>query len=153
MISKENERKFLVSKIPFNLDNYKSLNTKQYYISLNPEIRIRKKNDRYYWEIKGDGTLSRPTKKFNITKEDYKDFKLFKKSNTIIKIRYIIPIENDYEAEIDIYKDYLEGLITVEVEFNSIKEANNFIPPYWFDKEITFNNKYKNKNLAFYGLK
>ena len=51
-------------------------------------------------------------------------------------------------AELDIYYGELEGLITVETEFKSEKEANEFIVPNWYGKEITYDKRYKNKNLA-----
>ena len=38
--------------------------------------------------------------------------------------------------------------MVVEVEFNSLEDANNFEVPNWFGKEITEDLRYKNDNLA-----
>ena len=43
---------------------------------------------------------------------------------------------------------YLEGLLIVEVEFNSKELANSFVPPIWFGKEVTMDLKYKNETLS-----
>ena len=66
----------------------------------------------------------------------------------ILKTRYYIPLDNGYIAELDIYHDFLEGLVTVEVEFESISEAGNFTPPNWFAVDITYNDDFKNSSLS-----
>ena len=59
-------------------------------------------------------------------------------------------MDNKKIAEVDLYIN-LNNLKIVEVEFESEKEANNFKPPKWFGKEVTYNLEYKNKNLALRG--
>ena len=71
----------------------------------------------------------------------------YKIGRTIVKCRYRIPI-GKYVAEVDKYLEDLEGLLVVEVEFNSLEDANNFEVPNWFGKEITEDLRYKNDNLA-----
>ena len=39
-----------------------------------------------------------------------------------------------------------------EVEFESEEESSSFEPPSWFSKEITHDERYKNKNLALNGM-
>jgi CYTH domain-containing protein len=48
---------------------------------------------------------------------------------------------------IDVYEGVLNGLITAEYESDE-NNVNNFIPPNWFDIEITDDDKYKNRYLA-----
>ena len=36
----------------------------------------------------------------------------------------------------------------MEVEFKSLEDANSFVAPTWFGKEITEDVRYKNDNLA-----
>lgn len=67
----------------------------------------------------------------------YDMLKTIEDYNTINKTRYIIPIENDLEIELDIFHDKFEGIIFAEVEFKDEKQANEFKVPDWFDKEIT----------------
>jgi len=42
--------------------------------------------------------------------------------------------------------------MVTEIEFDNIEDAENFKPLDWFGEEVTYNEKYKNKNLARYGL-
>jgi len=46
----------------------------------------------------------------------------------------------------------LKNLITAEIEFKSEEESIAFKPPAWFSEEITTDERYKNKNLALYGI-
>jgi len=50
---------------------------------------------------------------------------------------------NDVIVEIDIYDQV--DFVVVEVEFESMDAANEFVPPTWFGEEISFNKKYSNK--------
>ena len=38
--------------------------------------------------------------------------------------------------------------IFAEVEFDSLEEANAFIPPAWFDKDVTDDPSYANSNIS-----
>jgi hypothetical protein len=62
------------------------------------------------------------------------------------KKRYFVPLANEKIAEVDLYVDY--DFITVEVEFDTVGEADLFDAPGWFGKEVTNDAKYKNINLA-----
>ena len=75
----------------------------------------------------------------------------FCKNRIIKKIRYFIP-DGNFTIELDIFKGNLEGLIIAEVEFNSIYDIDKFKIPLWFGLEVTNDERYKNKNLAIYGL-
>ena len=119
----------------------------QGYVSINPEIRIRKQDDTYYLTQKSDGTLIRKEHETEITKEKFEFYLSQLQTNLIYKTRYSIPI-NQYTAELDIYHGYLEGLITVEVEFNDEYSALKFIKPEYFGLDITDDKRYKNKNLV-----
>ncbi|MEU8919652.1 adenylate cyclase [Kitasatospora sp. NPDC048545] len=55
-------------------------------------------------------------------------------------------------VEVDVYQGELAGLLTVEVEFGSVAEAEAFTPPDWFGAEITGVAAYKNQTLATRGL-
>ncbi len=148
----EIERKFLVTEIPFNLNDYSSFEIVQGYLSLNnPELRIRKKNNKYYITSKNDNVLVRSEKEKEITENEFNILKDFVISNYITKTRYLINLDK-LVAELDIYHNQLEGLKVVEVEFNSVEEAKKFEKPYWFGEEITNNKNYKNSYLAENGL-
>lgn len=148
----EIERKFTVKKIPDNLENFECINMEQCYISTSPTIRLRRENDNFVLTVKGSGLVSREEFELLITKEQYE--KLLNKRETpfVKKKRYKIPIKNGLIAELDIYEGELLGLLTVEVEFESEKEAIEFIPPEWFDKDVTMDGRYKNTSLSLYGI-
>ena len=90
-------------------------------------------------------------KKYEIENEIDKELfdKLIKNkiSNIIEKTRIKIPIENNLKVEIDIYYDYLEGLLTAEIEFPNEELANKFQKQAWLGKELGY-KKLSNRKLA-----
>ena len=66
---------------------------------------------------------------------------------SISKIRYVLAV-NNAKVEVDVYEGALNGLITAEVEFLSMERAQEFIIPDWFSEEVTYDKRFKNKNLA-----
>ena len=148
----EIERKFLVKEIPDNLDTYERIDMTQGYLNTDPVVRVRKENDDYVLTYKGSGLLSHSEYNLLLNKEAFEH--LLKKCDGIIisKSRYKIPIENNLTAELDIFKGDLDSLKLVEVEFGSVEEANNFIPPEWFGEDVTTDNRYHNSYIAKYGL-
>ena len=54
----EIERKFLLRKIPENLDSYPYHLIEQAYLCVTPVIRIRRQDDEYYLTYKGSGMMS-----------------------------------------------------------------------------------------------
>ena len=143
----EIERKFLINTPPDDLEQYKQAEIEQAYISVEPTIRLRKQNNDYYLTIKQKGFMAREEMEITITKEQFT--RLWDKIETgiIRKTRFFIPL-HEKTAELDVYRGVLQGLITVEVEFNSIDQANSFNPPNWFGREVTNNPKYSNSALA-----
>ena len=149
----EIERKFLVNELLDDLDNYENKEIEQSYISIDPVIRLRKSNKEYYLTVKSKGHLAREEFEISLTKDQYQNLLLKVDGGQLIsKVRYIIPIENNLAAELDVYKGVLEGLLTVEVEFATKKEAEKFLPPEWFGSEVTYEKVYKNSELFIKGL-
>ncbi len=155
----EIEKKYLVKNLPKNLDKYKNLKISQGYISnTEPTIRIRQLGTEYILTIKSTENIEAKNKcivneefEFKISEEKYIELST-KVSNTFIeKTRYYIPI-NNLMAELDIYHNQLNGLCTVEVEFNTLEEFEAFQPEDWFGEDVTKNIKYKNFYLSTYGL-
>ena len=50
--------------------------------------------------------------------------------------------------ELDIFENELAPLIMAEVEFNSEEEALAFLPPEWFDQDVTLDKRYHNSNMS-----
>lgn len=144
----EIEKKYLVQALP-DISIYESTNISQGYLSIEPnEIRIRMMGDKCFLTEKGDGTLVRPEKETPISIDAFGILYGMVKGAMIEKTRVFVPIEQGYTAELDIYHGFLEGLLTVEVEFPSEEAALEFIPPIWFGEDITSDKRFKNKSLA-----
>ncbi|MCD8089129.1 MAG: CYTH domain-containing protein [Clostridiales bacterium] len=150
--NKEIERKFLIKKLPEDLESFKKYHIIQAYISANPTIRIRKRDEDYIFTFKGSGFIEKTEFEHPLTREQF--YGLMKKTEgrVIEKYRYIIPLENDLIGELDIYKGELEGFKNIEVEFRSMEEAESFKQPVWFGDDISYDRRFSNASLAFYGL-
>ena len=149
-MAKEIERKFLVKKLPDNLKQYPFEKIRQGYIYINPdgsEERLRSKGGRLYRTHKSGGFEIREEKEIEISKKEFEaDWP--KTANRVIeKTRYYIPFKN-IKIELDIYIGKLDGLVVVEVEFDSEEQSRSFNPPDWFDMEVTNDANFKNKNLS-----
>ncbi len=143
----EIERKFLLDKIPTQLVEIDKKIIEQGYISTDPVIRIRRSNDDYILTIKGDGLMAREEFELFISKEQYENLKTKIEHNLIKKTRYIFK-ENGYTFEVDEFGGHLNGLLLAEVEFRSMEEAKNFLPPDWLGKDVSNENTYHNSNLC-----
>ena len=133
----EIERKFLITK-KIDLSNLKYDDITQGYITVDPEVRVRKKGEKYYLTSKSEGNLVREEREKEISAETY---------YSLMQDRYYLPY-GKYIIEIDKYCSRLDGLIVAEVEFETEEEANLFAPPEWFGREVTYDKRFKNKNLA-----
>ena len=144
----EIERKSIPKCLPDNLDSYEHHDIQQAYLNTSPVIRIRKQDEDYFLTYKGSGMMSREEYNLPLNQKSY--FHLLTKAdgNIITKTRYLIPLFNSLTAELDIFHDIFDGRLLVEVEFNSIEDANSFIPPEWFGEDVTYDKKYHNSNMS-----
>ena len=151
----EIERKFLINSLPDKLLECKSASIEQGYLDFGdedePERRIRKLTENgstlYFYTEKGTGDLCREEEEYEIPEYSYENLKELVISSILEKTRYYLPLDG-LTVEIDIYGGSLEELMVAEVEFASLDEANAFVPPDFFGEEITYDKKYRNKNLA-----
>ena len=67
----EIERKFLIKKLPENLNDYPLLHIEQGYLNTVPVIRVRKENEEYYLTYKGSGMMAREEVNLTLNKEAY----------------------------------------------------------------------------------
>ena len=148
----EIERKYLVRKLPENLEQYNKKKIAQGYLCTEPVVRIRRSNDDYYMTYKGDGLMVREEYNLPLTQEAYEHLRPKIDGLLIAKTRYLIPLGNKLTAELDVFEEDLNGLVIVEVEFNSVEEANAFHAPDWFGEDVTNSGKYHNSYLSQHGL-
>jgi len=144
----EIERKYLVKYLPDNLECYEKKRISQGYICTNPVVRIRRSNDDYFLTYKSRGLMAREEYEMPLTAEAFEHM-LPKIDGVLIdKIRYLIPLDGKFVAELDIFQGTLAPLRLVEVEFESLEEANAFVPPVWFGDDVTDSGEYHNSNLS-----
>lgn len=144
----EIERKYLVKSLPENLENYEQKRISQGYICTNPVVRIRRSNDDYFLTYKGSGLMAREEYEMPLTAEAFEHMLPKIDGILIDKIRYMIPLDEKHVAELDIFQGVLTPLRLVEVEFESIEDANSFVPPAWFGDDVTNSGEYHNSNLS-----
>ncbi len=154
-MKQEIERKYAVKYFPENLKIESILDIEQAFIYKDPKtvIRIRKIQDKksddiqyvYTVKTKGDIAYHKDSTVANayeiesyIQKEDFNELIKNRISNIIRKTRMVIPIENNLKVEMDIYKDYLQDLITAEVEFPNEDIAKKFQKPEWLGEEMKY---------------
>ena len=142
----EIERKYLLKKLPDNLDTYRHRHLEQGYLCTAPVVRIRKDDDRYELTYKSGGMMVRQEYNLLLTKDSYEHLKKKIDGRLISKKRYMIPYEK-YMIELDVFENDLAPLGLAEVVFETEEEANTFTPPEWFGKDVTFSKAYHNSVL------
>ena len=148
----EIERKYLVRRLPDDLSKYEAKKIAQGYLCTDPVVRIRRSNDNYYMTYKGDGLMVREEYNLPLTREAYEHLLPKIDGLLIAKTRYLIPLTDRLTAELDVFEGVLSALTLVEVEFDSVEEANAFVPPEWFGEDVTESDKYHNSYLSQHGL-
>lgn len=142
----EIERKFTIKELP-DLSNFSYKKLTQAYLNTDPVIRIRREDNDYFLTYKGKGLLAR--EEYNLPLNEESFHHLLPKADGLVisKTRYLIPYES-YTIELDVFEGDLAPLIMAEVEFDSEDEAYAFIPPSWFDQDVTQDKRYHNSNLS-----
>lgn len=161
-MNKEIERKYAIKYLPegIKIEAVKKIEQVFIYHDGNTLIRLRKIEENqtvnYRYTVKTKGDIENDNSyqigqryeiESNITKEYYEKLLPRKISNKITKTRMVVPIQNKLKVEIDIYDDYLEGLLTAEVEFPNEEAANEFEKPDWLGEELGY-QKLSNRALA-----
>lgn len=144
----EIERKFLVNSLPPDISKYNYHMIEQAYLTVDPVVRVRRQDSDYYLTYKSKGLLSREEYNLPLNAESYQQLLIKSAGNIISKTRYLIPLENNLTAELDIFHNKFDSLVLVEVEFSSEDEALAFEPPYWFGTDVTYDPSYKNSALS-----
>ena len=145
----EIERKFLLKELP-DLTAFEFHKIEQAYLCTAPVIRVRREDENYYMTYKGGGMMAREEYNLPLTAESYAHLLAKADGNILTKKRYLIPIEGrpDLTIEFDVFQGKFEGLMLAEVEFASEEDANAFVPPTWFTRDVTFSGEYQNSKLS-----
>ena len=144
----EIERKYLIDRLPENLEQYECKHIEQGYLNTDPVVRIRKSNDKYTLTYKGAGLMCREEYNLPLTKESYEHMRPKADGILISKTRYLIPEKDGLTIELDVFDTPYEGLYLAEVEFSSEEQALSYNPPVWFGEDVTNSGKYHNSRLS-----
>lgn len=144
----EIERKYLIKDLPANLNSYPYHIIEQGYLCTEPVVRIRRQDDEYILTYKGKGMMVREEYNLPLTKDAYEHLKPKTDGNIISKKRYVIPLKQGLNIELDLFDPPFAPLILAEVEFPDEKTADHFIPPDWFQEDVTFDGRYHNSYLS-----
>ena len=146
----EIERKFLIKELPEGYLNYPFRQIEQGYLCTEPVVRVRREDSEYYLTYKSFGLLAREEYNLPLTKESYEHLIAKADGNVLTKKRYLIPVEGDEKLtiELDVFEGKFQGLVLAEVEFESVEEANEFVPPVWFGEDVTMSGEYQNSRLS-----
>lgn len=146
---KKIERKFIFEYFPFTIDGYKKIEIEEGYISLDPEIRVRKEEGVCTYTYESDDPLDQGKIFDFITEAAYDHFinQAKRLGNVTRRTRYLIPIIPHQIVELDYFHDDLEGLQIARIEFEDAESVLSFQPPIWFGEEKTGIEGYKDKNI------
>jgi adenylate cyclase len=169
LVGIEIERKYLLDRYPTGIEDYPYSDVRQgYLISGNglPSIRVREERTSdgktfLYETIKSNKRsfgMARDEVTIPLTPDQFSALWGLTEGKRVVKRRYFVPLEyftgtrSPYVVHLDIYEKQLEGLVTAELEFLSLTEAEAFKTPKTFGREVTRVSRYSNSKLAVYGI-
>jgi len=144
----EIERKFLLKRLPENLESYPFHLIEQGYLNTEPVVRVRRQDNEYYLTYKGSGMMEREEYNLPLNAESYEHLITKTDGNIISKKRYLIPLNDKLTIELDVFDKPFAPLIMAEVEFETKEEAESFTAPDWFGEDVTYNLDYHNSNMS-----
>jgi adenylate cyclase len=148
--SREIERKFLLKRLPENLNRSRRYVIAQGYLATEPagrQVRLRKKGKTVTLTFKVGRGKSREEREIKLSPRQFAALWPGTAGRRLYKLRYEIPWRN-LLIEIDIYRRRHSGLVVAEVEFPDHVTCAKFKPPSWFGREVTGEKRYSNVRLA-----
>jgi CYTH domain-containing protein len=150
----EIERKWVPDAPPGGLADHPSRHVEQGYVALdeNAEVRVRRAGDKRTLTIKSGSGMVRVEEELALEPGQFDALWALTAGRRVVKTRYLVPLEDGLTAEVDVYEDALDGLVTAEVEFPSEEAASGFAAPEWLGRDVTGDARYANRALAVDGL-
>lgn len=148
-MSKEIERKFLVTSDSYREMASRSIRIVQGYLSTDKRavVRVRRWNDNAFLTIKGENNGAvRDEWEYPIPLDDALEMLNRLVSGTVVdKTRYIVEYMG-FTWEIDEFHSPASGLVVAEIELDD--EKQEFRLPPFVGKEVTGDPRYYNSNIA-----
>jgi adenylate cyclase len=147
----EIERKFLLRHAPARAPLGAGVSIAQGYLPFG--VRLRRKGERCYLTVKGEGTIARDEWEVETPRWVFDHLWPATAGRRLEKTRYAVP-HGELTLEIDEYHGPLAGLWTLECEFVDEQRAGTLRLPDWaaFAEEVTEDRRYHNSSLAEHGL-
>jgi len=148
----EIERKFLPARLPDGVTEGEPV--EQGYLAVAPdgtEVRIRRRAGRSTLTVKSGPAHVRVEEEIEIDDRRFEALWVLTEGRRIAKSRFLVPLGGGLTAEVDVYAEALDGLLTAEVEFPSASASEAFAPPDWLGPEVTGDARYANQSLALHG--
>jgi CYTH domain-containing protein len=152
-VADEIERKFVVGGAPDAEPVSEAAQVRQGYLAVDggAEVRIRWRGDVAVLTVKAGSGLVRTEVELPLGADDADALWPVTAGRRVEKLRQRFALDGGLVAELDTYAGALEGLQTVEVEFESAAAATAFEPPGWFGPEVTGDRRWANATLASEG--
>lgn len=154
----ERERKFLVGSVPAELDLSDHVDIRQGYLVTDEHdehvsVRVRDAGrEGCTLTVKaGHGGAERTELEWAIGREQFDAAWAHTAGRRIDKRRHRIPFDRSV-VELDVFDGELRGLVVAEVEFPDAESLEAFVPPPWFGREVTDDDRFANAALAVDGL-
>ncbi len=147
---REIERKFLIKKLPVTLAPYRRHVINQGYLvpgENGVEVRLRRSNEDHFLTVKSKHGLEREEHNIPLTEQQWTDLWPLTAGRRLKKLRFDIP-HGELIIELDVFLGLNDGLVVAEVEFPSTAAAHEFVPPTWFDEEVTGDPHFSNRHRA-----
>ncbi|SFU52283.1 hypothetical protein [Butyrivibrio sp. INlla21] len=170
----EIEKKFTVKVLPKDLDKYPYHIIEQGYMCVNPAVRVRREDDKYYMTYKcslpeDEGGIGKTEYNMPLDAESYAHLVEKCDGNIIRKTRYLLPLNDnafdleyllnnpmiknavesdDIKIELDVFKSPFNGRLLAEIEFPTEEAANAYHPAEWFLEDVTGNHRYSNSFMS-----
>jgi CYTH domain-containing protein len=147
----EIERKFVLPGPPPGLDRHPSQPIRQGYLAVagdGVEVRIRRRGETATLTVKSGPAQVRVEEELEIDARRFDALWPLTEGRRLAKVRHVVALGDGLEAEVDVYADALEGLVTAEVEFPDEAASAAFAPPAWLGVEVTGDARFANQGLA-----
>ena len=146
----EIERRFLVDVLPEPLP--RPCRIVQGYLMTSPAaVRVRSADGTFTLTIKSGTGLRRTEIERSLSAAEFDALWEVATDLRIEKRRHRIDLDHGAVAELDLFDGDLAGKRLVEVEFDQVARAEQFVPPAWFGDEVTQDGRYTNASLATNG--
>lgn len=149
----EIERKFLVSTMP-DLSAASHSSLRQGYLTVpedSVEVRLRQTDDTFILCVKSGEGIVRGEREIEISEAQFEMLWPQTEGRRVEKTRWTGQLDGGLRFELDIFAGDLAPLMMVEVEFSSETEANEFVAPDWFGRDVSHDKRFGNKSLALSG--